>query len=89
MSLTRRLGEVEYEWTGSFGQVIRSFERKARVGDVRMILGILFQCQSRYRRGPFRLSEVSWTPCDDSLCSIEWIRQFKRKFFDCEFINGI
>lgn len=78
MSLRITIGDVEYEWCGGFGSVLKSHERGIKVGDVRVITGILFYATYIYKRGMFDY-EVNWIPVER--IEIGWIRDFKHKLF--------
>lgn len=72
------LGE-KYVLGGGFGSWAKSIERGARVGDVRMIGGVLMYAYSIHSRGPFRKKEVNWVPVDESIKrDFENVRRFQR-----------
>ena len=73
-------GGVEYTWSGGFGGVLTSKERGVPVGAVRMIGNIVFYaCSYSYDSG-FWKKTINWIPQEE--ISAEWIRDFKRVFFE-------
>ena len=79
---TINIDGVTYKWFGGPGCVIRSRERGVKNGDVRMIRDELFYAIVYPLAWPCK-SEVCWVSVFEDEHCIEYIRNFKRKLFDC------
>lgn len=72
---------VTYEWFGGLGAVITSKCRGVKVGDTRVIGGVLFYAANVHRcHMEYRIREVCWVPVGE--CDVNWIREYKKALFN-------
>lgn len=77
-NLKGTVNNTEYTWVGGFGAILQSQEKNIPVGHIRMIGNVIFYaCNVHKNFGTI----VSWIPQEE--ITVEWIREFKSKFFDC------
>lgn len=55
-----------YTWCGGFGAYFKSLEYRVRQGEMRVILGTIYQARFVRHRWWRRADEVCWTPAIDT-----------------------
>lgn len=80
------INDIDYEWHGSFGCVLKSYEKGIRQNDVRMIGNVVFYAYRAYKKRFSRVREISWVPQAENGATVEM--EFINKFKSAVFADG-
>lgn len=71
---------INYEWVGGFGCILKSWERKVKQGEMRVIGDVIFHATRVYKHFLAPKKEICWITLDNY--SIENIRAIKKEIFE-------